>query len=121
MSRGVSRATVKGAIVDVSPSRRTTASWLRLGLPLLLAGLTGCGGCGSQPDVIPLTAAEKELTSLVMAYNDATSSYERRLRPSGERLLELGAANGHKQLPEMTRIEEPLSLPVRETPNLLNL
>ena len=61
------------------------------------------------------------LKRAVSAYNDATSSYDRRLRPSGERLLELGAANGHKQLPQISRVEEPLSLDRPETPKLLDL
>jgi DNA recombination protein RmuC len=61
------------------------------------------------------------LKRAVSAYNDATSSYERRLRPSGERLLELGAANGHKQLAQISRIEEPLSIDRPETSKLLDL
>lgn len=57
----------------------------------------------------------------VSAYNDAVASYDRRLRPSGERVLELGAANGQKQLPDITAVEEPIGLLPRETPRLLDL
>jgi hypothetical protein len=51
--------------------------WLRLALPLWLAGLAGCGGCGSQVHVVPLTKAEKALTYVAMAFNDATGQLGR--------------------------------------------
>jgi len=63
--RGSTRATVR-------PRR-----WLRLAPAVLLAGLAGCGGCGTQVHVIPLTPAEKELTAIAMAYNDAVSELGR--------------------------------------------
>jgi hypothetical protein len=43
---------------------------LGLGLTVVLAGLTGCG---SGPHVVPLTRAEKNLSSIAMAYADAHS------------------------------------------------
>lgn len=49
--------------VAVFPLRRLLA-----GLAVLLASLTGCG---SGPDVIPLTDSEKKLTFVALAYTDA--------------------------------------------------
>jgi len=40
-------------------------------------GLSGCSGCGSQVNVIPLSPAEKELMWIAMAYQDAFSQHER--------------------------------------------
>jgi hypothetical protein len=48
-----------------------------VGLPLWLVGLTGCGGCGPQVNVIPLTKAENALTKVAMAYTDATAKLDR--------------------------------------------
>jgi hypothetical protein len=42
--------------------------WLLLGPAALLAGLAGCG---SSTHVVPLTPAEKALTSVTMAYKEA--------------------------------------------------
>jgi len=46
------------------------------------------------------------------AYNDAVGSYDRMVRPSGERVLKLGAASGGKALAEV----EPLSDSLRPPP-----
>ena len=45
------------------------------------------------------------------AYNDAVGSYERMVRPSGERVQELRAAVGEKKLVEVQPIEGSLRLP----------
>ena len=45
------------------------------------------------------------------AYNDAVGSYERMVRPSGERVQELRAAVGEKQLAEVQPLESSLRLP----------
>jgi len=42
------------------------------------------------------------------AYNDAVGSYERMVRPSGERLLKLGTNSGGKELMEPVLLAEPL-------------
>jgi len=42
------------------------------------------------------------------AYNDAVGSYERMVRPSGERLLKLGVNSGGKELAEPVLLAEPL-------------
>ena len=38
------------------------------------------------------------------AFNDAVGSYDRSVRPSGERMLKLGVASGGKELPEMKTV-----------------
>ncbi len=49
------------------------------------------------------------------AYNEAIGSYDRSVRPSGERLLKLGAGSGGKVLPELELLTESLrSLPSSE-------
>ena len=45
------------------------------------------------------------------AYNDAVGSYERQVRPSGERLSELGAGVTGKELPPIEPIADTLRLP----------
>ena len=45
------------------------------------------------------------------AYNDAVGSYERRVRPAGERLMGLGIDTSGKELPEITPLETNLQLP----------
>lgn len=45
------------------------------------------------------------------AYNDALGSYERRVRPSGERLTRLTGAAATRPLPEAKTIDENLRLP----------
>lgn len=45
------------------------------------------------------------------AYNDAVGSYERRVRPAGERLLELGIDTSGKKPPEIPPLEGNLQLP----------
>jgi DNA recombination protein RmuC len=42
------------------------------------------------------------------AFNDAVGSYERSVRPSGERLLRMGVSNGGKALGELPILAEPL-------------
>src|SRR5688572_16603743 len=47
------------------------------------------------------------------AYNDAVGSYERMVRPSGERLVKIaGGSNGAKQLAKAEEVEENLRLPL---------
>ena len=46
-----------------------------------------------------------------LAYNDAVGSYERMVRPSGERLLKLGANDATKALPDVQPLEATLRLP----------
>ncbi len=45
------------------------------------------------------------------AFNQAASSYESRVRPSGERLAELGVSTGGKGLPDLKPVESSLRLP----------
>ncbi|MBP8303068.1 MAG: DNA recombination protein RmuC [Phycisphaerae bacterium] len=45
------------------------------------------------------------------AFNDAVGSYERMVRPSGERLLKLGLATGGKDLMDVQPIDSSLRLP----------
>lgn len=45
------------------------------------------------------------------AFNDAVGSYERMVRPSGERLLRLGGGSAAKELSEVEPIDETLRLP----------
>ena len=44
------------------------------------------------------------------AFNDATASYQTRVRPAGERLAELGGASSSKELPEVPPVESTLRL-----------
>lgn len=48
------------------------------------------------------------------AYNDAVGSYERMVRPSGERLLKLGFSSGGKELPDVQPTDATLRLPPAE-------
>jgi DNA recombination protein RmuC len=45
------------------------------------------------------------------AFNDATASFQTRVRPAGERLAELGGANSAKPLPEVQPLDSTLRLP----------
>lgn len=45
------------------------------------------------------------------AYNDAVGSYERQVRPSGERLLKLGGGAGGKEMEDIKPLEAVLRLP----------
>jgi DNA recombination protein RmuC len=45
------------------------------------------------------------------AFNDALGSYDRMVRPSGERLMKLGGGNATKELPEILPLNVPLRLP----------
>ncbi len=45
------------------------------------------------------------------AYNDALGSYERMVRPSGEKLIKLGGGASAKELPEIAPLETALRLP----------
>jgi DNA recombination protein RmuC len=47
------------------------------------------------------------------AFNDAVGSYERMVRPSGERLLKLGASEENRPLPELLPITQALRLPAQ--------
>jgi DNA recombination protein RmuC len=51
------------------------------------------------------------------AFNELVGSYERSVRPSGERLIQLGATQGNKQLARVSRIETTLSLPPKTPEN----
>lgn len=50
------------------------------------------------------------------AYNDAVGSYDRMVRPSGERVLKLGAASGGKALAEVEPIPDLLRPPPGSSP-----
>jgi hypothetical protein len=54
---------------------------LLLGLPFLLAGLAGCG---PRTHVVPLSQAEKDLSSVVMAYRDAHAQLGRAPKSADE-------------------------------------
>lgn len=45
------------------------------------------------------------------AFNDATASFQRRVRPAGERLVELGGTNSSKELPDFQPLDPTLRLP----------
>ncbi len=45
------------------------------------------------------------------AYNDAAASFQRRVRPAGERLVELGGANSAKELADIQPLDSTLRLP----------
>ena len=45
------------------------------------------------------------------AYNDALGSYERMVRPSGEKLMKLGGGAAARELPEIAPLEMVLRLP----------
>ncbi len=45
------------------------------------------------------------------AYNDAVGSYERSIRPSGERVLKLGGTNSSKELADVKPLDSTLRLP----------
>jgi DNA recombination protein RmuC len=45
------------------------------------------------------------------AFDRATSSYQSRVRPAGERLAELGGANASKQLADIQPLDSTLRLP----------
>ncbi len=45
------------------------------------------------------------------AFNDAVGSYERMVRPAGERLAELGGGTTGKELPDVRPLDHALSLP----------
>src|SRR6202142_2238988 len=45
------------------------------------------------------------------AFNDAAASFQTRVRPAGERLVELGGANSAKELPDVQPLDSTLRLP----------
>jgi len=45
------------------------------------------------------------------AYNEAVGSYERSVRPSGERMLKLGGANSAKEFADVKPLDATLRLP----------
>jgi DNA recombination protein RmuC len=49
------------------------------------------------------------------SYNDAVGSYERMVRPSGERVLKLGGGQVEKPLEEIAPVQTPLRLPPAPT------
>jgi DNA recombination protein RmuC len=51
------------------------------------------------------------LDGATSAFNDAVGSYDRMVRPSGERLIKLSAGAAGKELPELRPVETALRLP----------
>jgi DNA recombination protein RmuC len=47
-----------------------------------------------------------------LAFNEAASSFQSRVRPAGERLAELGGGNTAKELPEVPPLDSVLRLPL---------
>ena len=45
------------------------------------------------------------------AFNDAVGSYERMVKPSGERIQKLGGANSPKELADLQPLDATLRLP----------
>lgn len=45
------------------------------------------------------------------AYNSAVGSYERQVRPSGERLQKLGVEDASREIPVIEQLDQPLRLP----------
>ncbi|HEV2319254.1 MAG TPA: DNA recombination protein RmuC, partial [Verrucomicrobiae bacterium] len=52
------------------------------------------------------------LERATLAFNEATASFQSRIRPAGERLANLGAASSMKVLPELQPLDNTLRLPV---------
>ena len=46
------------------------------------------------------------------AFNEATASFQLRVRPAGERLVDLGGATSAKELPDVQPLESTLRLPI---------
>src|SRR5215469_9870341 len=46
------------------------------------------------------------------AFNDAAASFQTRVRPAGERLVDLGGATSAKELPDVQPLESTLRLPI---------
>jgi len=51
------------------------------------------------------------LEKATSSFNDAVGSYERMVRPSGEKLLKLGGSTAVKDLPEILPVDVTLRLP----------
>ncbi len=51
------------------------------------------------------------LDKATTAYNNAVGSYERQVRPSGERLQKLGVEDSSKEIPVIEQLDQPLRLP----------
>jgi len=51
------------------------------------------------------------LDRAMTAYNNAVGSYERQVRPSGERLQKLGVEDAAKEIPLIEQLDQPLRLP----------
>lgn len=51
------------------------------------------------------------LDKATTAYNNAIGSYERQVRPSGERLQKLGVEDSSKEIPVIEQLDQPLRLP----------
>jgi DNA recombination protein RmuC len=47
-----------------------------------------------------------------VAFNEATASFQLRVRPAGERLADLGGATTSKELPDVQQLETTLRLPI---------
>lgn len=51
------------------------------------------------------------LDRAMTSYNNAVGSYERQVRPSGERLQKLGVEDSSKDIPPIDQLDQPLRLP----------
>lgn len=51
------------------------------------------------------------LDKAMASYNNAVGSYERQVRPSGERLQKLGVEDSSKEIPLIEQLDQPLRLP----------
>lgn len=51
------------------------------------------------------------LDKAMTSYNNAVGSYERQVRPSGERLQKLGVEDASKEIPLIEQLDQPLRLP----------
>lgn len=51
------------------------------------------------------------LDKAMTSYNNAVGSYERQVRPSGERLQKLGVEDSSKEIPIIEQLDQPLRLP----------
>jgi len=51
------------------------------------------------------------LDKAMTSYNNAVGSYERQVRPSGERLQKLGVEDASKEIPIIEQLDQPLRLP----------
>ncbi len=60
---------------------------------------------------LPSSSASSCHSRATGAFNDAVGSYDRMVRPSGEKLLKLGGGAAVKDLPEIAPLDATLRLP----------